>query len=124
MPEHAVAITHLGKRDVARLHGALRLVVERNKVLQHARRLVEGAVSVVLGDTVLLQEVVLSVNAKSSTTPRQPTFSIRATSRVILSLSPRADLPTSCTISAKSVSFCRISLARVRRSMKPGLFCS
>jgi hypothetical protein len=57
------SLAHLGVRRVARLDDALGLLVERDKVAEHTCRLVEGAVSVVLGDTVLLEEVVLTGSA-------------------------------------------------------------
>lgn len=50
----------LGKRHVARLDDPGAGIVVVDKVSEHAHRLVEGAHSVVLRDTVLLQEVVLS----------------------------------------------------------------
>lgn len=58
----------LGKRHVARLDGSGTCVVVVDKVLQHADSLVEGAHSVVLRDTVLLQEVILAGVSLSYTT--------------------------------------------------------
>ncbi len=116
--------TNLGKSHVARLHRPLTSFIEGYVISQHACRFVERAVAVILGDTVLLKEVVLDRRQRADTTPISLTFNIRATSSVILSLSPSADFPTSCTISARSCSFCRISLVRARSSMKPALFFS
>lgn len=50
----------LGECHVARLDGSGTCVMVVDKVLQHAHSLVEGTHSVVLRDTVLLQEVILA----------------------------------------------------------------
>ena len=59
--EHEVGrgVTNLREGDVAGRDSLLRSIVECDEVAEHRARLVEGAESVVLGHTVLLQEVVL-----------------------------------------------------------------
>ena len=62
----------LGECHVARLDGSGTCVVVVDKVLQHAYSLVEGAHSVVLGDTVLLQEIILAgVSLSYPASPRE-----------------------------------------------------
>ena len=51
--------TDLGECHVVRLNRPLCQIVKVDKVLEHAMCLVEGAISIIFGDTILLQKVIL-----------------------------------------------------------------
>ncbi len=59
--EHEIAsrVLDLGESHVSLGDGFEGRIVESNKVSQHSAGLVEGAISVVLAHTILLQEIVL-----------------------------------------------------------------